>query len=106
MSKTPVAQRIRQMEQMGLITGYRAMVSQLKLWLTHVTYVEAKMTNTCQGALDNFNEGVRQIEEVEECYMITFSPNSGAVYLGPALSAFDPQLCVDGCRGGAELTPL
>lgn len=64
------------------------------------------MTNTCQGALDKFNEGVRQIEEVDECYMIAFSPNSGAVYLGPTHSAFDPQLCVDGSRGRAELTPL
>lgn len=70
LSKTPVTQRIRQMEQMGLITGYRAMVSPLKLGLTHVTYVEVTMTDTRQGALDKFNEGVRQIEEVEECYMI------------------------------------
>lgn len=70
LSKTPVTQRIRQMEEMGLITGYRVMLSPMKLGLTHVTYVEVKMTDTRQGALDKFNKGVRQIEEVEECYMI------------------------------------
>ncbi|WP_299841127.1 Lrp/AsnC ligand binding domain-containing protein [uncultured Paracoccus sp.] len=70
LSKTPVAQRVRQMEEIGLITGYRAILSPLKLGLTHVTYVEVKMSDTRQVALDRFNAGVRLIAEVEECYMI------------------------------------
>ncbi len=70
LSKTPVTQRIKQMEEMGLITGYRAILSPLKLGLTHVTYVEVRMTDTRQIALDRFNDGVRRIHEVEECYMI------------------------------------
>lgn len=70
LSKTPVAARIRQMEDAGLITGYRAILSPLKLGLTHVTYVEVKMSDTRQTALDRFNEGIRAIPEVEECYMI------------------------------------
>lgn len=70
LSKTPVAQRIRQMEEMGLITGYRAMLSPLKLGLTHVTYMEVRLTDTRQKALEQFNAAIRQIPEVEECYMI------------------------------------
>ncbi len=70
LSKTPVTQRVRQMEESGLITGYRATVSRVKLGLTHVTFVEVKMTDTRQTALDRFNEAVRAIPEVEECYMI------------------------------------
>ena len=70
LSKTPVALRIKQMEQMGLITGYRAILSPLKLGLTHVTYVEARLADTRQKALDQFNAAVRAIPEVEECYMI------------------------------------
>ncbi|MEH7830229.1 Lrp/AsnC family transcriptional regulator [Gemmobacter denitrificans] len=70
LSKTPVTQRVRQMEEAGLITGYRAMLSPMKLGLTHVTYVEVKMSDTRQSALDKFNAGVRNIPEVEECYMI------------------------------------
>ncbi|MFV0299978.1 MAG: Lrp/AsnC family transcriptional regulator [Paracoccus sp. (in: a-proteobacteria)] len=70
LSKTPVAQRVRQMEEIGLITGYRAILSPLKLGLTHVTYVEAKLSDTRQVALDRFNAGVRAIPEIEECYMI------------------------------------
>lgn len=70
LSKTPVALRIRQMEEIGLITGYRAILSPLKLGLTHITYVEVRLTDTRQRALEQFNAGVRAIEEVEECYMI------------------------------------
>ncbi|TPW29074.1 Lrp/AsnC family transcriptional regulator [Martelella alba] len=71
LSKTPVTLRIRQMEAMGLITGYRAILSPIKLGLTHVTYVTLKVTDTREKALLQFNEAVRRIPEVEECYMIT-----------------------------------
>ncbi len=70
LSKTPVALRIRQMEEMGLIQGYRAILSPLSLGLTHVTYVEARLNDTRQKALEQFNDGVRAISEIEECYMI------------------------------------
>lgn len=70
LSKTPVALRIRQLEEAGLITGYRAILSPVRLGLTHVTYVEVRMTDTRQKALEDFNAAVRTIPEVEECYMI------------------------------------
>ena len=70
LSKTPVAQRVKRLEESGIITGYRAILSPLKLGLTHVTYVEVSMSDTRQKALEAFNAAVRLIPEVEECYMI------------------------------------
>ena len=70
LSKTPVAQRVKRLEETGIITGYRAILSPLKLGLTHVTYVEVSMSDTRQKALEDFNAAVRLIPEVEECYMI------------------------------------
>ncbi|WP_090754313.1 Lrp/AsnC family transcriptional regulator [Paracoccus chinensis] len=70
LSKTPVAQRLKRLEESGIITGYRAILSPLKLGLTHVTYVEISMSDTRQKALEEFNAAVRLIPEVEECYMI------------------------------------
>ncbi len=70
LSKTPVAARVKQLEDQGLITGYRAMLSPIQLGLTHVTFVEVRLTDTRQAALAKFNQAVRQIPEVEECYMI------------------------------------
>lgn len=69
-SKTPVAARIRNLEQCGLITGYRAQISPIKLGLSHITFVELRLSDTREAALRRFNEAVRLIEEVEECYMI------------------------------------
>ena len=70
LSKTPVAARIRQLEEIGLITGYRAVLSPLKLGLSHVTFVEVRLSDTRERALQAFNEAVRKIPEVEECHMI------------------------------------
>lgn len=70
LSKTPVALRIRQLEAMGLITGYRAILSPLKLGLTHVTFMQVRLSDTRQKALEQFNAEVRKIPEIEECYMI------------------------------------
>lgn len=70
LSKTPVAARIRALEESGLIAGYRAILSPIKLGLTHVTYVEVRLSDTRERALEQFNAAVRAIPEVEECYMI------------------------------------
>ena len=70
LSKTPVAARIKNMENLGLITGYRAMISPLKLGLSHVVYSEVKLNNTRESTLNTFNEAIKMIPEVEECYLI------------------------------------
>ncbi len=70
LSKTPVAARIRHMEEAGLITGYRALLSPMKLGMSHVTYVEVRLDDTREKALMAFNQAVRAVPEVEECYMI------------------------------------
>ena len=70
LSKTPVTQRVKQLEASGLIASYRAVLSPIKLGLSNVTYVEIRLTDTKEAALDRFNEAVRDIPEVEECYLI------------------------------------
>jgi Lrp/AsnC family leucine-responsive transcriptional regulator len=70
LSKTPVAARIKKMEADGLITGYRALLSPLHLGLSHVSYIELRLSDTREAALRAFNTAVRAIPEVEECYMI------------------------------------
>ena len=70
LSKTPVAARIKALEGCGIIQGYRALISPLRLGLTHVTYVEVRLSDTRERALAGFNSAVRAIPEVEECYMI------------------------------------
>ena len=70
LSMTPVTYRIRHKIRTGLISGYRAILPPLKLNLSHVTYVEVCLSGNREAALKKFNEAVKQITEVEECYMI------------------------------------
>ncbi|MFT3689943.1 Lrp/AsnC family transcriptional regulator [Paenirhodobacter sp.] len=70
LSKTPVAARIKRLEEIGLITGYRAILSPIKLGLTHVAFVEVRLSDTRESALRRFNTAVRAVPEIEECHMI------------------------------------
>lgn len=70
LSKTPVAARLRAMETSGLIMGYRALISPRKLGRLQVSFMEVKLTDTREAALNAFNTAVRKVTAVEECYMI------------------------------------
>ena len=70
LSKTPVTARVKRLEEEGVITGYRATLSASKLGVEHIAFLEVKLSDTREKALDAFNEAVRAIPEVEACHMI------------------------------------
>jgi len=70
LSKTPVTARVKRLEEEGVITGYRATLSASKLGVEHIAFLEVKLSDTRERALDAFNQAVRAIPEVEACHMI------------------------------------
>ena len=70
LSKTPVTARVKRLEEDGVITGYRATLSASKLGVEHIAFLEVKLSDTREKALDAFNQAVRAIPEVEACHMI------------------------------------
>ncbi len=70
LSKTPVTARVKRLEALGVITGYRAQLSAQKLGLEHVAFLEVKLSDTREQCLHDFNNAVRKIAEVESCHMI------------------------------------
>ena len=70
LSKTPVTARVKRLEEEGAITGYRATLSASKLGVEHIAFLEVKLSDTREKALDAFNQAVRAIPEVEACHMI------------------------------------
>ncbi|WP_227010383.1 Lrp/AsnC family transcriptional regulator [Pelagibius marinus] len=70
LSKTPVTARVKRLEAEGVITGYGAELSAGRLGLEHVAFLEVRLADTREQALQAFNAAVRQIAEVEECHMI------------------------------------
>ena len=73
LSKSPTQARLKRLEESGVITGYRAMLDPVRLGLAHVAFVEVRLSDTREAALQAFNAAVRQVPEVEECHMMASS---------------------------------
>ncbi|WP_126977182.1 Lrp/AsnC ligand binding domain-containing protein [Frigidibacter oleivorans] len=70
LTKSPVQARVRRLEAAGYITGYRAMLNPIRMGQAHVAFVEVRLTDTREAALQAFNRAVRLLPEIEECHMI------------------------------------
>src|SRR3546814_2179151 len=60
LSKTPCQQRVKRMQESGLIVGFRAIVDPAKVGLDHVAFTEVKLSDTREEALRQFNAAVRR----------------------------------------------
>jgi len=70
LSKSPTQVRLKRLEEMGVITGYRAVLDPIRIGQAHVAFVEMRLSDTREAALQAFNRAVLSIPEVEECHMI------------------------------------
>jgi Lrp/AsnC family leucine-responsive transcriptional regulator len=70
LSKSPTQARLKRLEEAGIITGYRALLDPVKLGRAHVAFVEVRLSDTREAALQAFNRAVRGVPEIEECHMI------------------------------------
>jgi len=59
-----------ELEKTGVITGYHALLDPIKLGLDHIAFVEVKLNDTRESALQAFNKEVITIHEIEQCHMI------------------------------------
>ncbi len=73
LSKTPTQARMRRLEAAGFIKGYRAILDPLRLGLDHVAFVEVRLDDTRESALEAFNAAVATIPEIEQCHMMAAS---------------------------------
>ena len=70
LTKSPTQARLKRLEQAGVIRGYSARLDPIRLGLAHVAFVEVKLSDTREAALQAFNRAVAQVPEIEECHMI------------------------------------
>ena len=70
LSKSPTQARMKRLEEAGTIVGYRAQLDAVQLGLAHVAFVEVRLSDTREAALQAFNTAVLAIVEVEQCHMI------------------------------------
>ena len=70
MSKTPCGVRLKRLVADGFILGFKAVLNPAKLDMNHVAFVEVKLNDTTEKALQAFNEAILSVTEVEQCHMI------------------------------------
>lgn len=70
LSKTPCQTRLKRLMAEGYIKGFRAVLDTARLGLSHVAFVEVRLSDTREPALRAFNEAALAVPEIEQCHMI------------------------------------
>ena len=70
LSKSPTQTRLKRLEEAGVITGYRAILDPIRMGQAHVAFVEVRLSDTREAALQSFNRAVLAVPEIEQCHMI------------------------------------
>lgn len=71
LSPSPCLRRVRNLEESGLIAGYRALVDARKLGLTLTALVHISMDRHTPDRFANLEKQVARLPEVLECLLIT-----------------------------------
>lgn len=71
LSPTPCLNRVRRLEESGVITGYRTTVDPAKVGLSVCSLVLIKLSNNRRHAVDEFSNAVQQVAAVTECFLAT-----------------------------------
>ena len=70
LSKSPTQVRLKRLEDSGVIRGYAARLDRVRMGQAHVAFVEVRLSDTREAALQAFNRAVLAVPEVEQCHMI------------------------------------
>ena len=71
LSESACLRRVRALEESGLIQGYTALIDQQKAGYPVNVFVSITLDRQSQSGLEAFENAVRKIPEVMECYLMT-----------------------------------
>lgn len=71
LSPAPTLERVKKLEQIGIITSYHAKLNTEKIGLGVTTFVLATLTGHNRANIEGFIEEINKIPEVVECHHIT-----------------------------------
>ncbi len=70
LSGTACTERVRNLEQAGIITGYTASLSGEAIGLGLLAFIEVSLDRVSTESFDQFRNAVTRIAEIEECHMV------------------------------------
>ena len=73
LSPAPTLERVRKLEQTGLIKSYHAMVNEELLGLTIKSFIQVSINFQKADAIKTFIKQIMSLDEIVECHQITGS---------------------------------
>lgn len=71
LSPSPVARRVRQLEEASVITGYAALIDEVALGYGFSVFVSVKLEKQVDEALARFEAAICAFPEVVDCWLMT-----------------------------------
>jgi Lrp/AsnC family transcriptional regulator, leucine-responsive regulatory protein len=71
LSPSPVARRLRLMEQAGIILGYSALIDEAALGFDFSVFISVKLDKQVDDALARFEAEITRHPEVVDCWLMT-----------------------------------
>ncbi len=71
LSPAPTLERVKKLEQTGIVESYHAQVNPQAIGLSVKTFVLVSLAWQKENALNHFMEKIKSIDEITECYIIT-----------------------------------
>lgn len=71
LSPTPIARRVRRLEESGVITGYAALIDETTLGFGVSVFVSIKLDRQVDEALVTFEKAIAEFPEIVDCWLMT-----------------------------------
>ncbi|MCH1465969.1 MAG: Lrp/AsnC family transcriptional regulator [Alphaproteobacteria bacterium] len=71
LSQTPVARRLKKLEDEGVIKGYTALIDEKKLGFTFSVFVSVRLERQIDEELVRFEARIEALPEVVDCWLMT-----------------------------------
>ena len=71
LSRTPVARRLKKLEEQGIIRGYTAILDEKKLGFAFSVFVSVRLERQIDEELARFEARIEALPEVVDCWLMT-----------------------------------
>ncbi len=71
LSTSPCLERVKRMERDGIIEGYTALLNPACLGADLIVIVQIRLQQTSQDVFEQFKQAVIELDEVQECYLMS-----------------------------------
>lgn len=89
LSPAPTLERVKKLENAGVIESYHAIVNHKKVGLDIQAFIMVSLTRQVSNSIQNFKKQIQEIPEIVECYQVTGNADYLLKVLVSDISSFE-----------------